>query len=183
MDALKRFVTSRRFKLLLPWVSAAVLLAGIGAVLGVYFSNTAKPEPGLSSTPAKIPSEPTKQVPLPEAARKVAVRFILTAVPRRHLAESYKLTHPKLRQGLTLKQWETGNIPVAYYPVGTNPDEATFKVDYSYPTEAQLELSLVPRKNVNERPQQFLMGLRKFHRHWVVDYWNVFSSPGVPAVP
>jgi hypothetical protein len=180
MNALKRFATSRRTKRLLPWLSAVVLLAGVGAVLGVYFSNTAKPEPGLSGTPVKIRNEPTKQVPLPEAARKVATRLILTAVPRRHLAESYKLAHPKLRQGLTLKQWETGSIPVAYYPVGTNLDAATFKVDYSHPADAQLELSLVPRKNINEAPQQFLMGLQKFHRHWVVDYWNVLGGPGVP---
>jgi hypothetical protein len=180
MDALKRFVTSRRFRLLLPWVSAAVLLAGMGAVLGVYFSNTAKPEPKVSNQTAKIPTSPTKQVPLPQSARSVASKFILTAVARKHLAESYKITHPKLRQGLTLKQWETGNIPVAFYPVG-KLDAATFKVDYSYPDEAQLELSLVPRKNVDERPQQFLMGLKRYRGRWVVDYWNVLGGPGVPG--
>ncbi|HEX9416358.1 MAG TPA: hypothetical protein VF895_06600 [Gaiellaceae bacterium] len=180
MDSLKRFVTSRRFKLLLPWVSAAILLSGIGAVLGVYFSNTAEKEPGLSSTPAKIPTEPTKQIPLSQAARKVAGKFILTAVARRHLAESYNLTHPKLRQGLTLKQWETGNIPVAQYPVVSLKD-TTFKVDYSRRNEAQLELVLVPKKSAKLRPQQFLMGLRLYHRHWVVDYWNVLGGPGVPA--
>lgn len=180
MDALKRFVTSRRFKLLLPWVSAAILLTGIGSVLGVYFSNTAKPDPGVSKQTATIPTEPTKQVPLPESARKVASKFILTAVARRHLAKSYNLAHPKLRQGLSLKQWETGNIPVAFYPVG-KLDDATFKVDFSYRNEAQLQLSLVPRKNVNERPQQFLMGLKRHHGHWVVNYWNVLAGPGVPA--
>jgi hypothetical protein len=179
MDSLKRLVASRRFKFWLPWVSAVVLLGGIGAVLAVYFNSGAK-EPALSTVPAKIPTEPTKQVPLPNSARKVASRFILTAVARKHLAESYNLTHPKLRQGLTLKQWETGNIPVAYFPV-SNLKDTTFKVDYSYPTEAQLELSLVPKKSAKQRPQQFLMGLRKFHRHWVVDYWNVLGGPGVPA--
>jgi hypothetical protein len=179
MDSLKRFVTSRRFKLLLPWVSAVVLLAGIGAVLGVYFSSSEK-EPAVGTTPAKIPTEPTKQVPLPEGARKVAGKFILTAVARKHLKESYNLAHPKLRQGLTLKQWETGNIPVAQYPVVSLKD-ITFKVDYSYPKEAQVELLLVPKKSAKLRPQQFLMGLRLYHRHWVVDYWNVLSGPGIPA--
>jgi hypothetical protein len=182
MNALKSFVSSRRFKLLLPWVSALVLLGGIAAFLGVYLSSGGEKEATLSTTKAKIPTTPTKQVPLPQSARDVAGRFILTAVARRHLAESYRLTHPKLRQGLSLKQWETGNIPVVYYPVGKNLKEANFKVDYSYPTEAQLELVLVPRKNVDQRPQQFLMGLKKFHGHWVVDYWNIFAGPGIPGV-
>ncbi|HEX9416357.1 MAG TPA: hypothetical protein VF895_06595 [Gaiellaceae bacterium] len=180
MDALMRFATSRRTKQLLPWLSAAVLLAGIGSVLGVYFSNTAQKDPGLSNKPVALPKTASKQIPLPEAARRVAGRFILTAVARRHLKESYNLTHPKLRQGLTLKQWETGNIPVAYFPVGKNLKDANFKVDLSYPNEAQLELVLVPKKTAKERPQQFLMGLRKFHQHWVVDYWNVLGGPGVP---
>ena len=180
MHALTRLANSRRFKLLLPWLSAVVLLGGIGAVISVYYSNTAAPDPALSKTPVKTKSEPTKQIPLSNSARHVAGRFILTAVARRHLAESYRLAHPKLRHGFTLKQWETGNIPVLYYPVGNNLKDATFKVDSSSATEAQLELSLTPRKSAKQPPQQFLMGLKKFHRHWLVDYWNVLGGPGIP---
>ncbi len=181
MDALKRFATSRRTKQLLPWLSAAVLLAGIGSVLGVYFSNTAQKDPGLSSKPVALPKTASKQIPLPEAARRVAGRFILTAVARRHLAESYNLAHPNLRKGFTLKQWKTGSIPVAFYPVGNTLQEADFKVDYSYPHEAQLELVLIPKKHVQERPQQFLMGLRTYGKHWTVDAWQPLGHVPVQA--
>jgi hypothetical protein len=179
MDALKRMVNSRRFKLLLPWVSAIVLLAGIGTFVGVYFGNTAKKSPGLTNKPVKLPKTP-KQIKLPEAARRVAGEFILTAVARKNLAKSWPITHPTLREGFTLKEWLSGDIPVQPYPVG-KLNEANFKVDYAYANSAQIELVLIPKKNVKMQPFQFLMGLRKYHHHWTVDAWQPLAGPGVPA--
>ena len=103
------------------------------------------PLPG-SATPARRSSRrsrtsrhrsirPRKQVPLDAAARKVAGRFILTAVARQNLAESYALAHPELRQGMSKREWLTGNIPVVYYPA-KQIETATFKVDESYPGES-----------------------------------------------
>jgi hypothetical protein len=179
MGSVKRIVNSRRFKVLLPWVSAIVLLAGIGAFVGVYFTNTAKKQPQVTNQPAKLPKT-QKQIKLPEAARKVAGEFILTAVARKNLAESWTLSHPTLREGFTRKEWLTGDIPVQPYPVG-NLDEANFKVDYAYKNSAQLELVLIPKKGVHMQPFQFLMGLRKYHHHWTVDAWQVLAGPGVPS--
>jgi hypothetical protein len=99
-------------------------------------------------------------VPLDNAARRVAGRFILTAVARKNLGESYELTHPELRQGMTKKEWLTGNIPVQPYPV-EKIESATFKVDESYPNEAVLEVALLPPANAELKPQIFFIGLKK----------------------
>jgi hypothetical protein len=170
-------VSSRRLKLLLPWVSAAVLLAGIGTFVGVHLANTAAKEPGLSSTPVKVPKA-HKQVSLPDSARRVAGEFILTAVARKQLDRSWALAHPTLREGFTRKEWDTGDIPVVPYQVG-KINEANFKVDYAYPNEAQIELVLVPKKGVRDRPHQFMMGLRKWHSRWTVDLWQPLENVGV----
>jgi hypothetical protein len=177
----KRVVSSRRFKVFLPWVSAAILLAGIGSILGVFFSNTAhKLQVAPTGPPVHFKPKP-KAVPLPTAARHVAGEFILTAVARKHLAQSYNLAHPILRAGFTRKQWLTGSIPVVPYPVVST---ASFKVDYSYPDQAQIELYLIAKKGSNVKPQQFLMGLRMYgkgsHRHWTVDLWQPLYGPHVP---
>ena len=42
--------------------------------------------------------------------------FILTAVSRKKLAESYNYVASRAAQGFTRKQWETGNIPVVFAP-------------------------------------------------------------------
>lgn len=178
MNALKRFATSGRTKQLLPWLSAVVLLGGIGAVSGVFFSNTAKTDPGLSNTPAKVAKDSAKQIPLSNSARHVAARFIMTAVARKHLGQSYRLTYPTLRKGFTLEQWKTGSIPVVFYPVG-KLSQANFKVDLSTPKQAQIELWLLPKKHAQQPPLQFLMGLRTFHRHWTVDLWQPLAGPPV----
>jgi hypothetical protein len=178
MDALKRMVNSRRFKTLLPWVSAVVLLAGIGAFVGVYFTNTAKKSPGLTNQPAKLPKT-QKEIKLPESARRVAGEFILTAVARKDLAKSWPLAHPTLREGFTYKEWLTGDIPVQPYPVG-KLNEANFKVDYAYPKEAQIELVLIPKKGVKMQPFQFLMGLRLYRHHWTVDLWQPLQGVPIP---
>jgi hypothetical protein len=178
----RQIVSSRRFRLLLPWISAAILLAGIGAVLGVYFSNTApKLQVAPTGPPVHFKPKPNA-VPLPNAARHVAGEFILTAVARKHLAEAYRLAHPILRAGSTRKQWLSGNIPVVPYPVVST---ASFKVDYSYPDQAQIELYLIPKKGSKIKPQQFLMGLRMYgkgsHRHWTVDLWQPLGGPPIPT--
>ena len=126
-------------------VSGLILVAGVVAVVVAWVGDTGtSQETPLSNEPAQI-FTPRKQVPLDVEARKVAGRFILTAVARENLGESYELVHPELRQGLTKKEWLTGNIPVVYYPA-KEIETATFKVDESYPDEAILEVALLPKE-------------------------------------
>ena len=160
-------------------LAGLVLTAGVVAFTVAYFGDTGtSQETPLSDKPAQV-FAPRKQVPLDTEARRVAGRFILTAVARENLGESYDLVHPELRQGMTRREWLTGNIPVVYYPAKAI-ETATFKVDESYPDEAILEVALLPKESAKVKPQIFFIGLKKTGAHWRVNYWVPRAAPAVP---
>ena len=164
----------------LSFASVLVLVAGVIAFTVAWVGDTGTKETEtLSDEPAQV-FTPRKQVPLDTEARKVAGRFILTAVARENLAESYDLTHPELRQGMSRKEWQTGNIPVVYYPA-TKLQTATFKVDESYPDEAILEVALIPKDPKKVKPQIFFIGLKKTGAKWQVNYWVPRAAPAIPS--
>jgi len=165
-------------------LSGLILVAGVVAVAVAWIGDTGKSqETPLSNQPAQV-FTPRKQVPLDAEARKVAGRFILTAVARENLGESYELVHPELRQGLTRKEWLTGNIPVVYYPA-KEIETATFKVDESYPDEAILQVALLPKEKSKVKPQVFFIGLKKAGKgataRWQVNYWVPRAAPQIPT--
>lgn len=168
----------------LTLASALILVAGVVAFAVTWIGNTGESlETPLSDKPAQL-FAPRKQVPLDAEARRVAGRFILTAVARENLGESYELVHPELRQGLTKKEWLTGNIPVVYYPA-QEIEQARFKVDESYPDEAILEVALLPRDEKKVKPQVFFIGLKKAGKgaaaRWQVNYWVPRAPPQIPT--
>jgi hypothetical protein len=140
-------------------------------------------ESPLSNEPAQVYT-PRKHVPLDAEARQIAGRFILTAVARQNLGESYALVHPELRQGMSKREWLTGNIPVVYYPA-KQIETATFKVDESYPGEAILEVALLPKDAAKVKPQVFFIGLKKVGNgtaaRWRVNYWVPRAAPQIPT--
>ena len=69
--------------------------------------------------------------------------FIKTAVARKQLAFAYTLVDPDLKGTMTLKQWETGNIPVIQYEA-ENVDTAEFIPIYHYQTQALFNVDLIP---------------------------------------
>lgn len=158
------------------WASAAVLVAGGVAFLVAHLGNTGRSlETPLSNEPAQVYHQP-KTVRLTPAARVdaflTASKFIQTAVLRKHLDTAWKLTAPSLKQGYTLREWETGDIPVVPYPaVGLGG----WKVDYSYGNKLGLEVVLVPKAGSRLGPKLFAIELQRAgsgkHRHWLVDSW------------
>jgi hypothetical protein len=167
----------------LSLLSAAILVAGAVVFAVAWIGDTGKSfESPLSNEPAQV-FTPRKQVPLDVEARRVAGRFILTAVARESLGESYELVHPELRQGMTKQEWLTGNIPVVYYPA-KEIETATFKVDESYRDEAILEVALLPKDPASVKPQVFFIGLKKAGRgaaaRWQVYYWVPRAAPRIP---
>lgn len=122
-------------------------------------------------------------VKLSKEATAVARRFILTAVARKDLRTAWKLAGPQVRQGLTLKQWLKGEIPVVPYPIDSLA-VARMKVDYAYENRALLEIALSPKKGSDIKPQTFFIMLIKIgprgHKHWVVDGWIPRTSFAVP---
>jgi hypothetical protein len=167
-----------------PWVAGLVLVAGVVAFGTVYVFDTGESvESKITDreTGPAVVNAPRENVALDPEARRVAGEFILTAVARDDLAKSYTITHPDLRQGLSLAQWKTGNIPVQFYPAEAI-DTATFKIDESYPDEAVLQVALVPKEGTTVKPQIFYIGLKKVGGKWLVYYWAPRSGVAIPSV-
>jgi hypothetical protein len=164
------------------WVLAGGSVCAAVALLFVFGPNTDPPQERVSTVPAQ---EPERQVeaPLPQEARRVAVRFIQTAVARENLEEAWTLVGPNLRGGLTRKEWLTGNNPVVPFPID-KLEVAPYKVDEAYETSALIEVALLPRKGSGVRAQVFFLGLKRVgsgpRTRWVVDNWVPRASAVVP---
>jgi hypothetical protein len=163
----------------LPWV-VAVLIVGGAIAAGIIWSNTGKSTATpLTNLPAQDVSKVPPTVKLQPGATKVARRFIQTAVARKNLPEAYTLVTDEIKQGQSLKSWNTGNIAVVPYPVDA-VKYAPMKIDFSYPKEAQIEVALLPKAGSKMRAQLFIMDLVKRDGKWLVNSWVPRSSPPVP---
>ncbi len=172
--------TSRRLTRWLPWLAGLVLLAGIVAVLVVVIGNQTNPNvTPISNKPAQIVKS-QKNLPLTREQREVAGRFILTAVARKNLRVAYNLVTDRLKEGMTLKQWLTGNIPVVPFPIN-NLDVAPMHVLYSHPGSAELQILLLPKKG---KGQFFILVLKAVgtgkDKHWLVDSWVPWAGVPIP---
>jgi hypothetical protein len=173
----------RRVDMWLPWLAGALLAAGLITFLVVRFGNTAGAKETFGTQDAAKP-QVVKQVPLEQAARQTAAKFILTAVARKNLDQAWKLATPNIKGGLSHKEWMTGNIPVP--TLGVPLDKAAItKIIYSHKNEAELNIVLLPKPN-NQRVKSTLvvMDLKKVgtgaKARWLVDYCQVQQGIPVP---
>jgi hypothetical protein len=118
------------------------------------------------------------------AVLDVAQRFVTSAVVRSRVGTSWELAHPELRQGLTRREWSTGEIPVVPYPV----DSARWRLGYSYADRVGLEVYVLPRRGARVRAMLFDMELKPVgsgdRRRWRVSSWAPRASgPGQPPPP
>ena len=165
------------------------ILAGVGvavAIVAVFaFGPDRDADPARLAARSGLADVPEQLVkaPLPDEARRVAIRFIQTAVARKNLEEAWLLVGPNLRGGLTRKEWITGANPVVPYPID-ELEVAPYKVDASYTKSALLEVALLPRKGSGVRAQVFFLELKKVGANatarWIVDNWVPRASPVVP---
>jgi hypothetical protein len=182
MNLVQDLFSSRAVNKWLPWVAAAVLLAGLITFYAVRHTNTATPiNTPISSLPAAKPKPPPPATALTSSARRVAAQFIHTAVARKDLAAAWKISGSALKSGISYKAWLTGNIPVVPYPAAPG---AGLSIQYSHRNDADLLFALKPVKGVKTKPQFFEMMLARVgHRgakHWVVVYWSPYSHPQIP---
>ena len=181
------FFQSPRKRRLTLWVGSAVLLGAIAVGVSVYLGQTAETTADASpaSGPAQIES-PQKAAPLDPAARRVASRFLATAVARRNLAEAWELATPEVRAGVTRAQWLRGELPVAPFPVDVA--KSLYQVDASYEDKALLTVFVQPRKGsgtekgsvykVTVVKQGFGEGAR-----WIVSYCQPYAPPAIEVNP
>jgi hypothetical protein len=184
VNVVQSALSSRRFNKWLPWFAAALLVAGVIAFLVAYFGNTANPaKETFGSAPAAKP-QVVKQVPIAPAARVTAGKFILSAVGRKNLGESWALATANVKGGLTLKQWMTGEIPVV--PLGVPIDKAAItKIIYSHAKDASINVVVLPKPNKQGvKATLFVLDLKKVgqggNARWLVDYCQPQATPGMP---
>ena len=178
----RRLFESPRSQRRLLLGASAFLVVAVATLLIVFMRNTRaeNTKETFSDEPAQIFTQP-KSVSVDAEARRVAGRFILTAVARKDLAKSYELAHPELRNGFTRAQWKTGNIPVVPFPA-SDLDFASFKVEYSVANEVVLKVLLVPA-GTEVNPASFFIGLKRVGGKdgpWRVYYWAPNAKPAVP---
>jgi hypothetical protein len=166
-------------------------LTGGLAFLGVWYSNTGKtPDEPFTNVPVqRVPKSPAS-VPLTARdrglVRAVAFRFISTAVLRHDVADSWELTAPVLRQGLSREQWARGEIPVVPYPNG-DISTAKWRLVYSYQNRVGFRVAFPERDADSASGQLFdieLVNLGSSSRpRWLVSFWAPSAGTGRPVPP
>ncbi len=153
------------------------LVAAAIVAIGALFSGGGEPaEAPLSNEPIRIPEPERPEETLNQAAAgsvlHVASRFLVTAVSRKHVAQSWELASPTLREGYTRATWSKGEIPIVPFPV----NHARWEVDYTYHDRVGLKVAVFPKKGSKIAPAVFFIDLRQIgkgrDRHWVVDGWQ-----------
>jgi hypothetical protein len=163
-----------------PYVAGLVVAAAVVFFLIHRWQAVNPPAPPAST--AAVKPVHVKPPTLDVAGRRVAGRFILTAVRRENLAEAWTLASPTLRAGITHAAWLKGNIPVVPYPAQIA--SAPLHIVSVEPRSALLEVALFPVAGSKARPLDFFLALVKVGHgakaHWAVDSWVPRAAPAVP---
>lgn len=164
--------------------SLAALAAAVSGLLvynSIYRSNgisNAKNGWGVTyPVPTKL-----KTVKLDPAVRLLVQRFVHTAVARRSLAAAYALSGPEIRQGMTVRQFLSGNIAVVPYTIRDNT-KITIRVDSSHVHQAQLEVFLVTPGVKEHSPHTFYADVLERGGRWYVNSWVPRWTPPIPTQP
>jgi hypothetical protein len=131
--------------------------------------------------PKTVRATPTEKA----SAYEVAIKFLNTAVRRKHVELSYDIVTPNLRSGMTRKAWNTGAIPVMPFPVDS-PRLSRWRVDFQHKDALGLIFLLFPeQKRHDYRPTSFFLDLKASghgkKRHWRVDYFAPAAAAPQPA--
>lgn len=182
MNRLQTLLASKKFQRALPWAAGAILALGVITFLQVLNSPKDDDPTPDSGGQAQLINEPRTVPPSPEA-RKVVAQFINTAVARKNLAKAWKVSGPSIKEGLTYKQWLSGEIPVIPYDIAS-VGRAPVRLDWSHPKEVGFTVSLLPKDGSSEKPQTFNITVKKYGKgesaKWLVDYWAPYSPAAVP---
>jgi hypothetical protein len=180
-----RILRSYRWRRRLVILSIPIAIAPF-IYLGVHYSNPgnsgAPTEPGAVSLyvpPKAAPFTAADQ----RAVKPVLKEFIRTAVAREDVRRSWDLSAPSLRQGVTRKQWNRGDIPVVPYPAANKGLGTWSFVEYSYTDTVALEVFLFPKPNSGYSALTADVELVKAKDgRWQVDYWMPKKFHGPPAL-
>jgi len=169
-----------------PWSARAKRrLIRVGIVLSVIVGVTAivvlLPKPHreaetFENVPPDVVAPTTEAVAASPKLRKLLIgetdTFVRTAVRRDNLAASWPLIHPNLKQGLSKKEWLTGDIPVVPFPAKAI---IAWDLDWSYPGDVAADVVLQPVPKSGLYRKTFTIEFKRVGRasedHWLVYSW------------
>lgn len=128
-------------------------LAAVVALLIVLIKNP-PPPPGAKTSPGGTLVKPDVKMAFAPHQGQVlglAQQFVLTAVRRNHVEQSWEMVCPEMRQGYTKSSWAKGEIPVIPYPAYA----AKWHLAYSYQREIDLQVALYARPGKKLKPVVF----------------------------
>jgi hypothetical protein len=189
----------RRKRRLVALGGVGIVASGI-AVAILLLPTGKKLDQGPTGPPPAAQSQPSAQ---PHNTRLSAAEdrrlmasislFVRTSVARNHPERSWPIVDSRLREGMTRRQWSTGNIPVVPYPaVGFD----LIKLQSVIGRTALVEVMLEPKRTAHLVRKTFQIELRREPRPphlWAVSSWvpegvsqsqieaNTPSSPAVAA--
>lgn len=125
--------------------------------------------------PPDVPAPAPRSVRASTELRRVLLgetnEFVRTAVRRHDLAASWPLVHPWLRQGLSRKEWLTGNIPVVPFP---STGIVAWDLDWSYRNDVALDVVLQPEPKSGLYRKTFTIEFKRVGEG-AGDRWLVYS--------
>lgn len=173
-------------------IAFTAVVVGVAAPLiwlGVRYSDPGNPENANGPTVAdyavskNVPFTPSQR----QEVRKVLKQFIGTAVVRHNVAGAWDIAGPTLKEGITRKEWDNGDVPVVPYPALHKGWGRWSFVQYSYQEAKKhtvgLEVFLFPKpKSGWSAMTADVEVIKGQNGRWLVDYWMPKRFHGPPAV-
>lgn len=150
---MNRLLSSARVRRRLLWLAGFMGLAAVVAVLIVVIKNP-PPPPGEKLTPGGTLVKPDVNMAFGPHSGQVlglAQQFVLTAVRRNHVEQSWAMVCPEMRQGYSKAAWSKGEIPVVPFPASF----AKWHLAYSYEREIDLQVALYAKPETKLKPVVF----------------------------
>lgn len=170
----------------LRFAGPAVLAVGVVVFLVARFTGEASDKP-LPAAPNTQVANTADQKALTPEIRSVADKFILTAVARKNVGESWAVVDPTFpgKSDFTKASWAKGEIPVIPTGYPFKASDVRYSVEAVYPDTVELDVVIIPRNKA--RTQRFKLSVRRngsgAGERWLVDYWMTRYVPGVLANP
>jgi hypothetical protein len=153
--------------------------------LGVHLSSPGNP--GNANGPVIPDYKQPKKARFTKAEQRevhrVLAAFISSAVARENPERSWDLAAPSLKEGVTRKEWNRGDLPVVPYPALHRGLGQWDYVAYSYRRSVGLEVFLFPKPGSGYSALTADVELVKNREgRWLVDYWMPKKFHGPPAL-
>ena len=179
---------SYRWRRRLMFTAIVLGVAGPLIWLGVRYSQPGNP----FNANGPIVANPIQERDVPftpperRAVHRVLKQFIATAVVRHDPGQAWSIAGPTLKEGLTRKDWQRGDIPVVPYPARNKGWGDWSFVEYSQQAEQRtvgLEVYLFPKPKSGWSAMSADVEVVKGKSgRWLVDYWMPKRFHGPPAV-